>query len=67
MGRWLLGCSYRKGQVLRIGLALAGCEGNHVVECIWFHSCEYSRYYHARDISRIVAGHCCGGGCRSGH
>ena len=36
-----------------IGLALAGCEYNHVIERIWFHSCEYSRNYH---ILRDVAG-----------
>jgi len=34
--RWLLGTT----------LNMAGHEGNHVVERIYFHSCEYSWNYH---------------------
>jgi len=32
------------GCILGIGLALARCEGSHVIRCFWFHSCEYSLY-----------------------
>jgi len=50
-----VGRSHREGCILGTGLALAGCEGNHVVELSWFHSCEYSRNYHRHNISRDVA------------
>ena len=56
-GGGLLGRSHRDGCVLGIEVALAGCEGSHLVERIWFHSCEYSQNSHAHNISRDVAGY----------
>jgi len=52
--RWLLGTA----------LNMAGHEGNHVVERIYFHSCEYSWNHHRHNISRDVARGA--GGCRDG-
>ena len=48
----LLGRSYREGCVLGTGLALAGCEGNHVIERIWYYGCEYSGHSIPRDVAR---------------
>jgi len=46
---------------------MAGHEGNHVVERIYFHSCEYSWNHDRHNISRHVAGGgAAGGGCRDG-
>jgi len=50
--RWLLGTA----------LNMAGHEGNHVVEHIHFHSCEYSWNHHHHDIPRDVAGGAAAGG-----
>ena len=44
--RWLLGTA----------LNMAGHEGNHVVERIYFHSFEYSWDHYRHNISRDVAG-----------
>ena len=38
------------------------CEGNHVVERIRLHTCQYSRNHQADDISRAVAGDATAGG-----
>ena len=44
------------GSLLHIRLVLAGCEGNHVVGRIRFHTCQYSRNHYAHDMSQVVAG-----------
>ena len=41
---------------------MAGHGGNHVVERIYFHSCEYSWNHHCHKISRDVAGGAAAGG-----
>jgi len=41
--------------LLSTALNMAGHEGNHVVERIYFHSCEYSWNHHRHNISRDVA------------
>ena len=43
-------------------LNMAGHEGSHVVERIYFHSCEYSWNHHRHNISRDVAGGAAAGG-----
>jgi len=50
--RWLLGTA----------LNMAGHEGNYVVECIYFYSCEYTWNHHRHNISRDVAGGAAAGG-----
>ena len=40
---------------------MAGCEGNHVVERICFHSCGYNWNHHSYNILRDVAGIAAGG------
>jgi len=47
---------------LDTALNMAGHEGNHVVERIYFHSCEYSWNHHRHNISRDVAGGAAAGG-----
>jgi len=55
--RWLLGTV----------LNMAGHEYNHVVERIYFHSCEYSWNHHRHNISRdVTRGAAAEGGCRDG-
>jgi len=48
--------------LLGTALNMAGHEGNHVVERIYFHSCEYSWNHRRHNISRDVAGGAAAGG-----
>ena len=47
-------------------LNMAGHDGNHGVERIYFHSCKYSWNHHRHNISRDVAGGAAAGVCRDG-
>jgi len=62
-GRGSSGRTYWKRGVLDIGLILAGCEHNYVVERTRFHRSAFSRNRHDHDISRDVARDAAPTGC----